>query len=336
MGSRGRVYNRTYTPELWEQVNSENKAILDDFLAEYRQRKKSKTTIEGYFQDLRIILIYILQKCNNKCILDLVKKDFRNLSIWLSDECQLSSNRVNRMKSSCNSLLTYCEEDDSYDYDVNFAKKVKGVPREAVKTDEDNFFFTYDEFIKVRDILVADGKLQLAVMWSIFFDSAGRRNEVFQIQKHGLLNGNKTNIVRGKRAKNFMLIYLDDTKELIRQYLEERGEDNIDSLWVKGKGDTKVSIKYEALYDRMCTCSEILAKVRGESTNIFPHTARHARIECLLNGQDPRIKDENGNNRKFTLDEVRMFAHHEDISTTNSYAKDHTEEKIDDMFGFGK
>lgn len=27
--ARGRVYNRTYTPELWEQVNPENKAILE-------------------------------------------------------------------------------------------------------------------------------------------------------------------------------------------------------------------------------------------------------------------------------------------------------------------
>ena len=60
--ARGRIYNNFYTPELWEQVNTENKRILDDFLAEYRQRKKSKGTIEGYFQDLRIIFIYILKE----------------------------------------------------------------------------------------------------------------------------------------------------------------------------------------------------------------------------------------------------------------------------------
>ena len=31
--ARGRIYNNFYTPELWEQVNKENKRILDDFLA---------------------------------------------------------------------------------------------------------------------------------------------------------------------------------------------------------------------------------------------------------------------------------------------------------------
>ena len=44
---RGRIYNRIYTPELWEQVNPENKAILEDFMAEYRQRKKAKSTIDA-------------------------------------------------------------------------------------------------------------------------------------------------------------------------------------------------------------------------------------------------------------------------------------------------
>ena len=55
---RGRIYNKIYTPELWEQVNPANKAILEDFMAEYRQRKKAKSTIDAYFQDARIILIY--------------------------------------------------------------------------------------------------------------------------------------------------------------------------------------------------------------------------------------------------------------------------------------
>ena len=43
--ARGRIYNNFYTPELWEQVNKENKLIIDDFIAEYKQTKKSKNTI---------------------------------------------------------------------------------------------------------------------------------------------------------------------------------------------------------------------------------------------------------------------------------------------------
>lgn len=333
---RGRIYNNFYTPELWEQVNKENKRIIDDFLAEYKQRQKSKGTISGYYNDLRIVMIYILKELGNRSILELKKKDFRGLSLYFSEECKMSAARVNRLKSACNSLLTFCEEDDDYDYEVNYSKKVAGLPKKPVKDDEDNFFFTFDEFIKVRDILVERGRLQDACLWSIGFDSAGRRNELFQIEKHGLLDGNKTNIVIGKRGKKFCLVYLDDTKELIRQYLEERGKDNIDSLWIKGSGDDKQPITGDALYDRVCSISKILSEVRGEECNIFPHTMRHSRLECLAQGTDTRLVDDNGNIRKYPLEQVQVFAHHSDVSTTQSYLKDHSDDTINEMFGFSE
>lgn len=332
--ARGRIYNNFYTPELWEQVNKENKRILEDFLAEYKQRKKSKNTISSYFQDLRIILIYILKEHENKSVLKMNKKDFRGMSLYFTEECGMSSARVNRLKSSINSLLTFCEEDDDYDYEINMAKKVKGIPRERVRDDDDDFFFTFEEFIKVRDILVEKGKLQSAVLWSLGFDSAGRRNELLQVEKHGLTENNKTNIVVGKRGKKFCLVYLDDTKELIRQYLEERGEDDIDSLWYKNLNGKREPVTSDALYDRICSISNILSQVRGENCNIFPHTMRHSRLECLAQGTDTRLLDENGNPKKFPLEQVQVFAHHSDVSTTQSYLKDHSDDTINAMFGF--
>lgn len=331
--SRG-VYNRVYTPELWEQVNPENKAILEDFLAEYRQQKKANSTIEAYFQDGRFILIYVLLHHKNKSILEMSKKDFRNMSIWLSEDCNMSANRVNRLKATVNSMLTYCEEDDEYNYDVNYAKKVKGLPRERVKTNDDDFFFTFKEFIAVRDRLVEMGDLQTAVLWSLSYDSAGRRNEIYQVKKTGLLDGNKTNIVKGKRGKTFPLVYLNDTKELIRQYLEERGDDDIESLWINGHGKNKVEVTKDALYNRILKCSKILSEIRGEEVNIFPHSIRHSRLECLSTGQDERLKNSDGTNKVFDLDHVRVVAHHTDVGTTQGYLKNKDEDVINDMFGF--
>ena len=334
LAERGRIYHNFYTPELWEQVNKENKRILDDFLAEYKQRKKSKGTIAGYHNDLRIIMIYILLELDNRCVLDLKKKDFRGLSLYFTEECEMSAARTNRLKSAINSLLTFCEEDDDYEYEINYAKKVKGIPKSRVKDDEDDFFFSYEEFIKVRDILVEKEKWQLAVLWSLGFDSAGRKNELFQVEKHGLLDGNKTNVVIGKRGKKFPLVYLDDTKELIRKYLEWRGEDNIDSLWIKGSGENKEPISDpNVLYGRIVSISKILSEVRGEQCNIFTHTMRHSRLECLAQGTDERLLDENGQPKKYPLEQIQVFAHHSDVSTTQSYLKDHSEDTINSMFG---
>ena len=330
---RGRIYNRIYTPALWEQVNPENKAILEDFLAEYRQQKKAKSTVDAYFQDGRIAMIYILQHHNNKSILEMTKKDFRNMSIWLSDDCQMSANRVNRLKATVNSMLSFVEDDDSYDYDVNYAKKVKGLPRERVRDNDDDFFFTYDEFVKVRDILVERGRLQDAVLLSLGFDSGARKNELYQVVKHGLLDGNKTNVVIGKRGKKFPLVYLDDTKELIRKYLDERGDDDIDSLWIKGSGDHKSPVTKDSLYNRMRSISDIFSEVRGEPCNIFMHTMRHSRAESLMQGTDLRLVDENGETIKFPLDKISKFMHHSDIGVTQGYLMNHDEEEIDAMFG---
>jgi integrase/recombinase XerD len=333
LAKRGRVYNRIFDEEEWKEVNEENKNIIDDFLEEYKQRKMKPSTIEQYRNDLRIVMIYIKRKLNNKCIFELNKKDFRRFSLWLTEELKVSNARANRLMSAVRSLLSYCEEDDDYDYSNNVAKKVKGLPKEPVRTNEDDFFLSFDQIMRLREELIKRGMLQHAVLLMLMFDSGARRNEVYQVKKHGLLEGNKTNIVTGKRGKQFPLIYLDDTKELIRMYLEERGEDDIDSLWIVGSGENKRPATYQTLYDRIITMSKILSEIEGRKIEFFPHSLRHSRIECLLQGQDTRLIDEEtGKPKKFRLEEVQIFAHHSDPKTTLQYAKDHTDDIIDNMF----
>jgi len=335
MGERGKVYNKIYTDLEWQDINQENKNIIADYIEEYRQRKMKASTIEQYFNDLRIILIYIKRFCNNKCIFELNKKDFRRLSLWLSEDLKVSNARANRLMSCVRSLLTYCEDDDDYEYDNNVAKKVKGLPKEAVRTNEDDFFMTFEQVMRTREELLNRGELQLAVLHMMLFDSGARRNEVTQVKKQGLLDGNKTNLVIGKRGKQFPLVYLNDTKELIRQYLELRGEDNVDSLWVSGEGANKKAASYEMLYERVLKIAKILSEIEGKNIQIFPHSFRHSRCECLLQGLDTRIIDPNTEKpKRFSLEEVQLFLHHSDPKTTQSYAKDHSEETINNMFNF--
>ena len=337
-------YNRTFSEEKWALVNPENKQILDDFLLEYRSQKKSPKTIEGYRQDLRIILVHIMEKHNNKSLLEMSKKDHRNVSLWLSegmggtssDNQGRSNARVNRMRSALNSMMTFVEEDDSYDYDQNLSKKVKGLPKERVKTDEDDFFFSFAEFIEVRDRLIEAGDYQTAALWSVAFDSGARRSEIAQVEKAGFLDPDNhwTNVVRGKRGKKFPLIYLDDTRDIVLKWLEQRGEDDIASLWTVGNGQDRHAATSELLYSRIVKCARILSEIRGEDCEIFPHSIRHSRAECLSRGEDDRLKDENGNNRVYTLDEIRVLLHHDSVDVTQSYLKPRDNEILQGMFGF--
>ena len=328
-----RVYNRIYTDEEYSHVNIENKDIVQDFLEEYQQRKMKASTIKQYENDLRIINIFVKRFCGNRNLLELGKKDFRKLSIWLSDDLKMSNARVNRVMSCCRSMLSYIEDSDEYEYDINQAQKIKGLPKEPVRIDEDSFFMNFDRIIKVKNKLLEMGEIQLALLHMMMFDSGARRNEIAQIKKHDLLNGNKTNIVVGKRGKIFPLVYLDDTRELIKVWLDKRGEDNIESLWVVGSGDKKREASYEIIYDWVLKIREVLSEIEGKQINIFPHSYRHSRCECLLQGEDKRILDKDGIPKKFSLEQVQVYLHHSDPKTTLDYSKDHTDEIIDEMFG---
>jgi integrase len=327
------VYNKIYTPEEYSLVNKINIDIAEDFIEEYTQRKIKKTTLAQYANDLRIVNLFVKRFCDNSSLLELNKRDFRKLSIWLNDELEMSSARTNRIMSACRSMLTYIEDSDEYsEYTNNIAKKVRGLPKSAVKTDEDSFFMSFEQIMKIREELLKRGELQLCVLHMLLFDSGARRNEIAQVRKKGLINGNKTNPVVGKRGKVFPLVYLDDTKELIKRWLEFRGNDDVESLFITGKGDNIRETSYETLYDWVMKIREIFSEIEGREINIFCHSYRHSRTECLLQGEDLRILDSEGNPRKFTLEQVQVFLHHENPATTQGYAKDHSEDLINEMF----
>lgn len=331
---RGRVYNRIFNEEEWEKVNYKNKLMIQDYLEEYEQRQMKPSTIKQYNNDLRIVMIYILRELGNVPITELTRKDFRRFSLYLTNKMKVSNARANRLMSAVRSMLTYIEDDEDYDYDNNAARRVVGLPKDLVRTNEDDFFLSFEQIMKLRQALIDRGRLQDAVLLMLSFDSGGRRNEIFQIKRDGLLDGNRTNTVIGKRGKEFSLVYLDDTRELIAKYLEQRGEDDIDSLWITGSGERKRPVSYGALYDRVVSMSDLLSEIEGEQINFFPHSLRHSRVECLLQGHDTRILDENGNPKKFNLEQVQKVVNHSDPNTTQGYAKDHTDSIVDDMFGF--
>lgn len=342
---REKTYNRTYTEEKWVQVNPENKAILEDFLLDMRSRKLSPRTIEAYRQDLRILLCHIFDAHNNQSVLELKKRDFRAINLWMSeglggnaeDNKGRSSARVNRMHSAMNSLMTYvCDNEEDYGIEVDQSKRVPGLPNERVKDNEDDFFFTYSEHREVLRRLIEMGETQIALLWAIAFDSGARKTELTQIEKANFCDPNChwTNVVRGKRGKKFPLVYLDDTRKLALKWLEERGEDDIPELFIVRNGSEIHAATGDNLYAWVQKCSKILSDVRGEPCSIFPHSIRHSRAECLSRGEDDRLKDANGNNRVYSLDEIRVFMHHDSVDVTQSYLKPRDTEILNEMFNF--
>lgn len=323
MSKRLQIFNE----ETWKKVNPESKAILDDYILELKSKKKSEGTIYQYTADIKMFLCWAHDNLKNKSILDMKKRDFRQFFLFLEEK---SPARINRVQCSLRNMLEFCtQDDDEYeDYEINVMRNIKGLQKEKVR---EIYFLTDEQIQMILDYLIQCEQYQKALYLSLSYESAGRRNEVHQVLKHNFLNDNKTNIVTGKRGKKFPLLYFSKSKEIAKLYFEQRGEDDIDSMWVVGKGENKKPASYETLYNWVMSFRDILEDLTDEEIDFNPHSLRHSALENYSNGTHYVLKELGKD--KLDIKVLKILANHSDISTTESYLKDKDMELLAETFG---
>lgn len=322
--------NRIFNKKTYETVNKENKEILRDYILEMKSKKKSDGTIKQYEADIKMFFCWIHDNADNKSILDLKKRQFRNFFLEFQSS-GVSAARNNRVQCSIRNMLSFCNEDDEiYDYEINVMQAIKGLEKNPVR---EIHFLTDDQINIIIEKLVEKNKIQQALYLSLSYESCARRAEVFQIEKHSFLDDTQkqTNVVQGKRGKKFKLIYLDRSKELAKKYLEQRGEDSIDSLWVTGDKNERRPLSYAALYAWTKSFRNILKKETGDYIEFNPHSFRHSGLENYENGTHYGLKQLGVD--KLPLEVLKTLAHHESIDTTQSYLKNKDDQILAETFG---
>lgn len=302
------------------------------FLLELKSQGKSEGTVRQYFNDLRIICIYIHDELGNKEFHKLKKKHFRNMVLFFKEK-GMSNARVNRLKSSVSSMLEFASNEEDYEdlMEINYASKIKGLQKESVR---DIVFLDWNEVEIIYNELKSQERYQESLLLALAIDSAGRRNELFQVKKDSITeDGSFTNEVIGKRGKKFRLMYNDLTKEAYNLYMTQRGEDDIDSLWIIGKGENKRPATYDALYNRVVSWRKILLDKTGEYKELNAHSWRHISLELLSTGEHYLCKKLG---KKFELNELKLLAHHNDLSTTDSYLRDKSDDMLLAAFGISE
>lgn len=321
-------YNKLLDESTWSDVNQDSKDLLEDYMLELEATGKSEKTRYQYFADIRGFLSWILRNGKNKSILELKKRDFRNFFLKMSKQ-GTSNARINRLQSSIRNLLLYAEDTDDYDYDINEMRNVRGVPKEPVR---EVVFLSDDRVDKILQYLIDKKEYQKALYISLSYDSAARRNEIHQVKKEGFLDENQTNIVTGKRSKKFKLIYFNRTKEIAELWLNQRGNDDIESLWVTGEGDKKRASSYETLYNWAISLRPIVKELFGEDIEIASHSWRHIALENYSDGSHHVLKEMG--KKELPIEVLKVIAHHSSTETTQSYLKDKDEEVLNETFGF--
>lgn len=318
---------RLFNESDWSNLSEENRELYDDYLLELESQGKAKKTIAQYGFDLRAFFCYLVREKKNKYILDLKRKDFRNFFLKLQ-RAGTSAARINRFQSSIRNLLEYACESEDYSYEVNAMQHIKGLQKEPVR----QIIFLTDQQVNILiDELLKRQHFQKALWVSLIYDSAGRRNEICQVKKEGFLENNQTNTVIGKRGKKFKLIYFNRTKVLFNLWMRKRGEDDLDTLWISGRGDHKKTLSYEATYDFVNEFREILETRTGEEIPLNQHSFRHSALTNYSNGTH-HVLEEVGKD-KLDIRLLQTLAHHSDIGTTQNYLKDTSEEQLANALG---
>lgn len=317
------VYNRIYTKKKFEKVNKYNINLLNDYMLQIKAEKKSKGTQEQYYNDARIILIYILEELDNRPLYKLNRKSFRNLVLWLQEN-GLSAARINRMLSTCRNLLNFGLEDEEYEDEFNSTKinptRIKGMQKEAVRN---IVFLTDEEIFTIYNALKKKGRYCEALLCAFMYESCCRRNEAYQVKRSDIeLDQNicKT-AVKGKRGKIYRPLYNDYTKEAFKLLEDNRTDDN-EALWITRSGKPA---SYESLYAWVVSWRDILKEETGVYKEFNPHSWRHSCANNLENGTHYLCRKLG---TKFELLQIQKLMNHSDLSTTQSYLEDRSEEEL--------
>ena len=113
--------------------------------------------------------------------------------------------------------------------------------------------------------------------------------------------------------------------------MKQRGEDDLDTLWVSGKGSHKRPMTYTTMYGFVDEFREILKTRTGEDIPLNEHSFRHSCLTNLENGTHHTLKEIGKDHLDIRL--LQTLAHHSDISTTQSYIKDDSEEQLANALG---
>ncbi|HSQ87510.1 tyrosine-type recombinase/integrase [Romboutsia sp.] len=223
-------------------------------------------------------------------------------------------------------------DDDDYSEEFEDCRvnpsRIKGMTKEKVR---DIIFLSDEEILYLYDRLIEKGKYQQALFCMLMYDSAGRRNECHQVVKNfALEDENFTNIVVGKRNKKFRLLYRAKTKEIYDLYMSTR-KDDCDALWVTRKDGKIVPASYETLYAWVISWRKIVAE-KFEYKEFNPHSFRHSSLENYGDGSHYVCREYLGG-KKLEIEQLKILAHHEDVSVTMSYLKDKGDDELLSAFG---
>ena len=282
---------------------------LSHFLKEYLvvERNVSSKTIRSYKTTFQMLITYFVEEKNMKLIditfENVTKEMILDFLNYLEEEKKNSIRTRNQRLAAIHSFYQYCSVDEIEHIEniqkilsIKTKKYEKKVQEYLTKEEIQTLLARIDTSTKI-------GRRNLLVL-SLLYDTAARAEEIIHLKLEDIRLEEQLVILTGKGNKQRIVPIMENTKKLIIQYLKEN---KIESGYLL-KSDTTYSMLYH-LFLKLNQTSIISKKITS-------HTLRRSRATHLL---------EAGVNILY----IQELLGHEDISTTQEYAKVIEKNKIE-------
>lgn len=310
--TRKTVYNNLVTQEDWDNVNEENKELLEDFLEYKRNTSKSKETLKQYEAMLKIFFVWVLKKAKNKHFTEINKREYIKFQGFCINDCGHSPNRIRTIRSAISSLSNYITDilDDEYPDFKNIILKIEPPVKTQVR---EKTVLSFKQCEEIAEKLMEKGKYQLACFMMVACYSGLRKSELtrllikdFTTDINMVMGGNfyqTTPIkVKGRGNRIEQKYVWNKVDKYLKAWIDYRNDNNIECEYLFCR---KVGEKYKQI---LSTTADSFAKTLEKQfdTPIYMHCFRHLLTSELVRAGLP-------------LDVPKILLGHKNVSVTSIY-----------------
>tara|TARA_Y100000996_G_scaffold410812_2_gene393822 strand:- start:211 stop:1104 length:894 start_codon:yes stop_codon:yes gene_type:complete len=276
------------------------------------QRRYSNHTLRAYKNDLFHFIDYLGE---DKNIIKINKYDLHEYITFISKS--LSSKSLSRKVATIKSLYRFLSDEEIIDYNISKSIKTpkieKKLPNYVSINDMKTFFKkTLNEIeISRRDLLIID----------ILYSTGIRVSECSSILIKDINLDNKTIKVTGKGNKERMVVFGDQTKKNMLNYLNDILDYQQECFLFPSKSKKK-SITTRTIYNIV----KKYIKLVSNNEKLGPHSLRHSFATHLLEGGSNlmAIKDLLGHE---SLSSTQIYTHLDIKRMKEIYNKSHPQAK---------
>jgi integrase/recombinase XerD len=262
----------------------ENEKLLEMFFNKMRLKGLSENTIKGY----RFNLNHFFEKVN-KPYNEVTWPDVNLYFLEMVDKKKPKS--IAREIAAIKSFYRWLMHDDFLDKDPTLKLETPKLGKSLPKFLDDAEVEQYFSVIKSK---------RDRTLIFLLYCTGMRLNELFQLNRDDIQWNEKRIIVHGKGSKDRVVLFNDEMKVMLKDYLDNRQDTN-QALFINRNNERLGKRQIEKMVSSY-------GKLAGLKKKVTPHSWRHTLFTKLLRNKVP-------------LKEISTLAGHSSTSVTEIYAR---------------